>query len=51
MATLPKTGDDLDLIAFVMEEQPGYTHKLEIDRNRVIGMTDGKAALLQALRL
>ena len=51
MATLPKTGDDLDLIAFVMEEQPGYTHKLEIDRNRVIGMTDGKAALLQAIYL
>lgn len=51
MATLPITGENLDLIAFVMEEQPGYTHKLDIDRNRVIGMTDGKAALLQAIYL
>lgn len=51
MNTLPKTGDDLDLIAFVMERQPGYTHRLDINRNRVIGMTDGKAALMQAVYL
>lgn len=51
MATLPKTGENLDLIAFVMGEQPGYTHRLDIDRNRVMGMTDEKEALLQAIYL
>ena len=35
MATLPTTGDDLDLITFAVETQPSYTHKLDIDRNRV----------------
>lgn len=40
MATLPTTGDDLDLIGFAVESQPGYTHKLDIDRGRVGGMTD-----------
>ena len=45
MATLPTTGDDLDLITFVMGEQPGYTHKLDIDRQRVSGMTDKRDAL------
>ena len=38
MATLPTTGDDLDLIGFAVESQPGYTHKLDIDRGRVGGM-------------
>lgn len=31
MATLPTTGDDLNLIAFTMETQPSDTHKLDID--------------------
>ena len=51
MATLPTTGDDLDLITFVMGEQPGYTHKLDIDRQRVSGMTDKRDALYQAIYL
>lgn len=51
MATLPTTGDDLDLITFVMGEQPGYTHKLNIEKNRVTGMTDERDALLQAIYL
>ena len=51
MATLPTTGDDLDLITFVMGEQPGYTHKLDIDRKRVSGMTDKREALYQAIYL
>lgn len=51
MATLPTTGDDLDLIAFAMGEQPGYTHKLDIGRRRVGGMTDRREALYQAIYL
>lgn len=51
VATLPTTGDDLDLIQFVMEEQPGLTHKLDIDRQRVSGMTDKRDALYQAIYL
>lgn len=51
MATLPTTGDDLDLITFAMGEQPGYTHKLDIDRKRVSGMTDKREALYQAIYL
>ena len=35
MATLPTTGDDLDLITFAVETQPSYTHKLE-DRKSVV---------------
>lgn len=51
MATLPTTGDDLNLMQFVMSEQPGYTHKLDIDRGRVTGMTDKREALYQAIYL
>lgn len=51
MATLPTTGDDLDLIGFAVESQPGYTHKLDIDRGRVGGMTDEQDAVLQAVYL
>lgn len=51
MATLPTTGDDLDLIGFAVETQPGYTHKLDIDRGRVCGMTDEQEAVLQAVYL
>jgi len=51
MPTLPTTGDDLDLIAFAMDTQPGLTHKLDIDRNRVRGMTDEQDAVLQAVYL
>ena len=51
MATLPTTGENLDLITFVVEEQPGYTHKLDIDRGRVSGMTDHRDALFQAIYL
>lgn len=51
MATLPTTGDDLDLITFAVETQPSYTHKLDIDRNQVRGMTDERDAVLQAVYL
>ena len=51
MATLPTTGENLDLITFAVEEQPGYTHKLDIDRGRVSGMTDHRDALFQAIYL
>lgn len=51
MATLPTTGDDLDLIGFAIESQPGYTHRLDIERNRVHGMTDGRDALYQTIYL
>lgn len=51
MATLPTTGDDLNLIAFTLENQPGYTHKLDMEKGRVAGMTDGRDALAQAIYL
>ena len=51
MATLPTTGDDLDLVSFAVETQPSYTHKLDIEQNRVRGMTDEQDAVLQAVYL
>ncbi len=51
MAMLPTTGENLDLVSLVFAEQPGYTHKLDLDRNRVSGMTDGRDALYQAVYL
>ena len=39
MATLPTTGDDLDLVSFTVETQPSDTYKLDIEHNRVRGMT------------
>ena len=51
MATLPTTGDDLNLIAFTLENQPGYTHKLNMEKARVAGMTVGRDALAQAIYL
>ena len=51
MATLPTTGDDLDLVSFAVETQPSYTHKLGIEQNRVRGMTDEQDAVLQAVYL
>ena len=51
MATLPTPGDDLDLIGLKVGTQPGYTHKLDIDRGRVAGMTDEQEAVLQTVYL
>lgn len=51
MATLPNTSGNIDLVNFAVVEQPGYTHKLLIDRNRVIGMTDKQDALFQTIYL
>ena len=51
MGVLPTTGDDLDLIAFQFSVQPGLTHKLDIDRDKVRGTTDGRDAVLQAVYL
>lgn len=51
MGTLPTTGENLDLIGFDLEEQPSYTHKLDIEGQRVAGMTDKREALRQAVYL
>ena len=48
---LPQTGDDIDLIQFTVEQQPSYTYRLDIDRERVKGMTDEADAMLQAIYL
>ena len=45
MGTLPTTGENLDLIGFELEEQPSYTHKLDIEGQRVAGMTDKREAI------
>lgn len=51
MATLPTTGDDLDLVSFTVETQPSDTYKLDIEHDRVRGMTDGQEAVRQAIYL
>jgi len=51
MATLPVAGGDPDRMGFALETQPGYTHKLDLERGRVNGMTDGRDALCQAIYL
>ena len=51
MGLLPTTGDDLDLVRFQIATQPGYTHKLDIDQQRVRGTTDERDAVLQAVYL
>lgn len=51
MGLLPSTGDDLDLVAFHMGIQPGFTHKLDIAQQRVRGTTDERDAVLQAAYL
>lgn len=51
MATLPTTGDDLDLVSFTVETQPSDTYKLDIEHNRVRGMTDEQDAVRQAVYL
>lgn len=51
MATLPNTGDDLDLITLELDDQPSYTHKLDIEHSKVAGMTQDREALLQAVYL
>ena len=51
MATLPTTGDDLDLVSFTVETQPSDTYKLDIEHSRVRGMTDEQDAVRQAVYL
>lgn len=51
MGLLPAAGDDLDLVSFQIGTQPGFTHKLDINRQRVSGMTDKREALYQAIYL
>lgn len=49
MGLLPATGNELDLVRFQIAAQPGYTHRLDIDRQRVRGTIDGRDAVLQAV--
>jgi hypothetical protein len=51
LSFLPNTGDDLNLIEFSIAQQPSYTYKLDIEKNRVKGMTDGADAMLQTIYL
>lgn len=51
MGLLPTTGDDLDLVSFQVGTQPSYTHKLDIDRQRVRGTADKLDAVLQSVYL
>lgn len=51
ISMLPTVGDDLDLIEFALEQQPGYTYKLDINKGRIKGMTDKADAVLQAVYL
>lgn len=49
MGTLPVSSGGLE--GFQLAEQPGRTYRLELDRERVSGMTDGREAVLQAVYL
>lgn len=51
LSFLPNTGDDIDLIDFYVEDDPSYTYKLDIDKERIKGMTDEEDAVLQAVYL
>lgn len=51
LSFLPDTGDDIDLMEFGLEQQPGYTYKLDIDKGRIKGMTNDADAMLQAVYL
>lgn len=51
LSYLPNTGEDLDLVAFSVKQQPGYTYKLDIDKGRIKGMTDEADAMIQAIYL
>lgn len=51
MGLLPTTGDGLDLVSLQIGTQPGFTHKLDIDQQRVRGTTDERDAVLQAVYL
>ena len=51
MGLLPTTGDDLDLVTLQIGTQPGFTHKLDLDRQRIQGTADGRDAVLQAVYL
>jgi len=51
MATLPVSGDDFELITLALQSRSSDTYKLEIDRNRIRGRTDGREAVRQAVYL
>ena len=51
MGLLPTTGDDLDLVTLQIGTHPGFTHKLDFDRQRIQGTADGRDAVLQAVYL
>lgn len=51
MGLLPTTGDGLDIVSFQIGTQPSFTHKLDIERQRVRGTTGERDAVLQAVYL
>lgn len=48
---LPNTVGDMALSDFKVETQPSFTYKLDIDKNRIRGTTDGAEAMLQTVYL
>lgn len=48
---LPNAGGDINLMRFNIEQQPSRTYKLDIDKDRIKGMTDGADAMLQTIYL
>ncbi len=52
LSYLPKSAADSETaLAFTEQREPGYTFKLDTERQRVRGTTDDKDALLQAIYL
>ena len=48
---LPRSGDDIDLVDIAISRHPSYTHFLNIEKERIVGMTDELEAMRQAVYL
>ncbi len=48
---LPNTSGNIVLTDLKIESQPSFTYKLDIDKNRINGTTDGAEAMLQTVYL
>lgn len=49
LPTRPGSGEDTSITEFQFVRQPSFTHKLNTERNRVVGYVDGREAYKQAI--
>ncbi len=48
---LPRSGDDMELAQIAIYRPPTYTHRLDLEKERIRGMADGIEAMKQAVYL